>query len=158
MINATLCRTSLIHIVGSVVLCQLWISLSCAWPPIRLHGDALDSRWLFDRVPVVVMAAAHVCLGCCLSSWNMCPRHVRAHLGLIFVGDCQQQGEWKGDRGVRLQSRERGILSQAPRSVRRASTRLKCFRLRPIVATARKERAGPRRWQRHRHWPPCENP
>ena len=89
VINATLCRTSLIHIVGSVVLCQLWISLSCARPPIRLHGDALDSHGLFDRVPVLVMdAAAHVCLGCCLSSWNMCARHVRAHLGLIFVGDC----------------------------------------------------------------------
>ena len=60
VINATLCCTSLIHIVGSMVLCQLWISLACAWPPIRLHGDALDSRGLFDRVPVVVMDAARV--------------------------------------------------------------------------------------------------
>ena len=40
-----------------------------AWPPFRLHGDAVDSHWLFERVPLVVMdAAAHVCLGCCLSS------------------------------------------------------------------------------------------
>ena len=89
VIHATLCRTSLIHIVGSVVLCQLWLSLSCAWPPIRLHGDALDSHGLFDSFPDLVMdAAGHVCLGCCLSSQNMCARHVRAHLGLIFVGDC----------------------------------------------------------------------
>ena len=49
VIIATLCQTS------------LWISLSSAWPPIRLHGDALDSHWLFERVPFVVMdAAAHV--------------------------------------------------------------------------------------------------
>ena len=148
VINATPCHTSLIHIVGSVVLCQLWIPLACAWPPIRLHGDALDSHWLFERVPVVVMDAAHVCLGCCLSSWNMCARLVRAHLGWIFVGDCQQQCEWwsfTATQGMR----------QAPTSARRASTRLKCFRFRPIVATARKQRAGHRRWQRHRHWPPC---
>ena len=58
VINATLCRTSLIHIVGSVVLSLFW-------------------SWML-----------RVCLGCCLSSKNMCARHVRAHLGLIFVGDC----------------------------------------------------------------------
>ena len=81
MINATLCRTSLVHIVGSMVLCKLWISLSCAWPPIRLHGDAFDSHWLFERVPFEVMDAAadlsgmlsfvmeHVCQTCHRASW-----------------------------------------------------------------------------------------
>ena len=49
VINASLCRTSLIHIVGSMVLCQLWILLACAWPLIRLHGDALDSHKLFNK-------------------------------------------------------------------------------------------------------------
>ena len=136
MINATLCRTSLIHIVGSVVLCKLWISISCAWPPIRLHGDAFASHWLFDRVPFVVTdAVAHVCLGCCLSQWNMCARHVRAHLESIFVRDCQQQGEWKGSDLLQWQPRVRGIRTQAPRSVGRASTQLKCFRFRSILAT-----------------------
>ena len=65
VISATPCRTS------------LWISLSCAWSPFRLHGDAVDSHWLFEEGPFCGQGCyrPRVCLGCCLSSWNMCARH-----------------------------------------------------------------------------------
>ena len=39
------------------------------------NADVGHSVALETLVPFVVMdAAAHVCLGCCLSSWNMCAR------------------------------------------------------------------------------------
>ena len=128
VIKATLCHTSLIHVLGLA----RWSCVSCGLR-FPAHGHRFDSTGtprfasaLRGGSFVVMGVAAHVCLGCFLPSWNMCARQL---FGSFFSGSSQQQGERKSVRGSARNPRHPGL-----RSVGRANTQLNCFRSRPIVA------------------------
>ena len=147
MINATLCRTSLIQIVGSVVLCKLWISLSC------------DSHWLFERS----LLWSRMLLPTCV--WDVVFRHEtcvpdmsarvlsRFSLGIVNnEANRKVQVNLYGNPGEAVFNRKRPGPFAGPAH---NSSVFDSVRLLQHESFARKERAGPRRWQRHRHWPPC---
>ena len=129
--------TSMIHSLGltkSVILWQLWR----------------------ERPFLIRKAAPHPCLQECPPLSKMCARHVCVCLGPVFFRDCQNKANGKvevymcGNPGEEVFDRMLAGPSGGPTH---NSSIFDCVTLLDHESSRCKERAVPREWQRHQHWP-----